>query len=47
MHAVGEAHDTPLSALEPAPPGSGVGWILQLVPSQPSASAVCVPLVLV
>lgn len=39
MQSLSDVHDTPLRAVCVAPAGLGVGWIDQLVPSQPSANA--------
>jgi hypothetical protein len=41
MHAVADEHDTTLSVLMTLGPGLGVPWIVQLTPSQRSASCCC------
>jgi hypothetical protein len=46
VHAVAEVHDTPDRLLACAPMGLGVVWIVQDVPSQPSASVTTVPALL-
>jgi hypothetical protein len=40
VHDVAEVHETPLRSLLVAPLGFGVVWIVQLLPSQRSASVV-------
>ena len=40
MQASGEAHDTPLSALETEPTPSGIGRVDQLAPRQRAAASV-------
>jgi hypothetical protein len=46
VQALADVHDTPNSPLKVAPAGFGVGWIVQLVPSQASANVTVVPALL-
>ena len=43
VQALAALHDTPASVLSLDPVGLGVGWMVQLVPSQRSASVTTAP----
>jgi hypothetical protein len=43
VQAPGALHDTPNNLLVADPVGLGVGWMVQLVPSQASASVIKAP----
>ena len=47
VHADVAVHDTPVGLLLIAPVGLGVGWMVQLMPFQPSASVTGGPTLLV